>query len=81
MEHRLVLEEHLRATDPESPFLISVYGVLYLRPEFHVHHIDGDKTNNVVSNLMAVTPDEHRRIHKREMAAARRSGRDPSSTD
>lgn len=28
-----------------------------------VHHIDGDRTNNKVSNLVPLTVDEHRLIH------------------
>ena len=29
-----------------------------------IHHIDGDKTNNDISNLQLVTPLEHKRIHE-----------------
>lgn len=29
----------------------------------HVHHIDFDRTNNVVSNLVVLTPSEHKQIH------------------
>lgn len=33
-------------------------------PDGHqIHHIDGDKLNNDPSNLLAVTPTEHKRIH------------------
>lgn len=28
-----------------------------------VHHIDGDYTNNALSNLEALTPEQHRRVH------------------
>lgn len=48
MEHCLVWEEH--------------YGKI---PEgMQIHHIDGDKTNNDISNLQLVTPLEHKRIHE-----------------
>lgn len=30
----------------------------------HVHHLDGDKTNNDPSNLVVVTCEEHARLHK-----------------
>ena len=46
-EHRLVWEAH--------------YGPL---PDgMLIHHKDGDKTNNAIENLMAVTPKDHRRYH------------------
>ena len=46
-EHRLVWEAH--------------YGPL---PDgMQIHHKDGDKTNNAIENLMAVTPKDHRRYH------------------
>lgn len=32
---------------------------------WHVHHIDCDRTNNAMSNLIAVPADLHREIHKR----------------
>lgn len=66
MEHRLVLETHLRATDPGSPYLVEVDGVLYLRPEIEVHHRDHDKANNVVENLQPLTKQEHARLHQAE---------------
>lgn len=30
---------------------------------FHVHHIDGDRSNNALENLRAVSFAEHRRLH------------------
>jgi hypothetical protein len=63
MEHRLVLEEHLRLHEPESPLLTVVDGTLYLRPDVEVHHRDGDKQNNIVGNLEALTCAEHSRLH------------------
>ena len=29
-----------------------------------IHHLDGDKTNNNPSNLIALTPNDHSRLHK-----------------
>ena len=64
MEHRLVLEDHLRQHDPTSPYLIDVNGVLYLRPEIEVHHINGVKDDNRVANLEPMTKADHARHHQ-----------------
>jgi hypothetical protein len=63
LQHRLVMEEHLRATDPASPFLVRLGEQLYLSPAFLVHHKDEDKANNRIENLQCVTPEEHQRLH------------------
>lgn len=31
---------------------------------YHIHHLDGDKTNNNVKNLVCVSPKEHFEIHR-----------------
>lgn len=31
---------------------------------FHIHHLDGDKSNNDISNLAMVSPKAHANIHK-----------------
>ena len=48
MQHRLVMEQHLGR---------------YLEDTEEVHHIDGNKKNNLISNLQLLTKTEHRRIH------------------
>jgi len=63
-EHRLVVERHLRKTDPASQYLIEVDGVLYLRPEIQIHHMDGVKDHNSVGNLHPMTVSEHTRWHQ-----------------
>lgn len=50
-EHRAVMEKHL--------------GRKLSRDE-HVHHIDGDRTNNDISNLVVLTRGEHSKIHREE---------------
>jgi len=62
-EHRLVMEQHLRVTEPRSAYLIQLGGQLYLRPEFIVHHMDEIKDNNVIENLQPMTRPEHKRWH------------------
>jgi hypothetical protein len=62
-EHRLKMEEKMRAVVPDHPFLIEISGVKYLRPEIDVHHINHVKTDNGVKNLLACTKSAHRSIH------------------
>jgi len=63
MEHRLILEENLRTEVPDHPFLIEIEGVKYLRQEIDVHHIDEDKSNNMLYNLIALTRTAHQIVH------------------
>jgi len=35
----------------------------YVPKGYIIHHIDGNKTNNAISNLMLMTPEEHTRHH------------------
>lgn len=51
MEHRLVLEQSLGR---------------YIEPYEEVHHIDCNKFNNSLDNLMLVSKEEHRRIHLKD---------------
>lgn len=63
MEHRLVLEAHLREHDPESRYLVEVDGVTYLRREIEVHHMNGVKDDNRLENLQPMTKSEHAKHH------------------
>lgn len=51
MEHRLVMEQSIGR---------------YLDKNEEVHHIDYNKMNNDISNLLLVTKTEHRRIHLKD---------------
>jgi len=50
-EHRLVMERHLGR---------------YIFPDEHVHHIDGNKTNNDIKNLQLLSINEHMKLHGAE---------------
>lgn len=65
LEHRLVMEEWLIKRRPRSKFLIRVFGKPYLSPAYEVHHRDGNRQNNELSNLQCLTPSEHQRLHAR----------------
>ena len=34
-----------------------------------IHHVDGDVTNNLLSNLMLVSANEHKRLHNKKVRA------------
>lgn len=61
-EHRLVAEKYL--LNDENSIIID--GKRYLKKNYDVHHIDHNKLNNDVSNLVVVTRKEHAHIHARE---------------
>jgi hypothetical protein len=48
MEHRLVMEDFLGR---------------YLEPDEKIHHIDGDKKNNLLENLQLMSLEDHTSLH------------------
>ncbi len=50
-----------------------------LAPTEQVHHVDGNKQNNVPDNLEVVTPAEHRATHRRHARGLRLPG-EPNPT-
>lgn len=62
LEHRLMMEQMLRRDDPGSEFLLDGY----LHPDCHVHHINGDRGNNVECNLQPLWPSDHQKLQKGE---------------
>jgi hypothetical protein len=45
-----------------------------LRRDEHVHHINGDPSDNRVENLRVLSAGDHSRLHARERALGKRSG-------
>ena len=58
-EHRLVAEEYLLNEQNK----INIDGKDYLSPDYHVHHIDFDRTNNDVDNLYVLPNSLHVKFH------------------
>lgn len=55
-------EKRFRITQHEALFML-----FYDRPITdgkEIHHIDGNKQNNAIDNLIELTPTQHQRIHK-----------------
>jgi len=56
-KHRIVMEQHLGRKLSSNEI---------------VHHIDGNKTNNDISNLVLVTRAEHVNIHRKQLLESRK---------
>lgn len=69
MEHRKTKKGYLRfATDSEGKtrFEHSIVWELHngkIPLGMQIHHIDFNKTNNLIENLQLVTPTDHKRLH------------------
>lgn len=58
-EHRIIAEKYL--LNEENSIIIN--GQKYLSPEYDVHHINFDKLDNRVENLIVLTRSEHQKLH------------------
>lgn len=63
--HRHVVLQAMLNECPDHPFIVTVDGKKALNREIDVHHIDRQRANNELSNLLAVTKDAHAQIHHR----------------
>lgn len=70
LQHRLVVEQHLAETNPESKCLIKLGDNLYLSPELIVHHKNFEKDDNRLDNLQIMTAGAHQRLHNQLRQAA-----------
>jgi len=51
LEHRIVMEKWLRENKPNSKYLVEINNIKYLKKKAVVHHKNGIKDDNTVSNL------------------------------
>lgn len=65
-EHRQVVLEAMLIEAPNHPFVVEVAGKKTLDASVEVHHIDRDRSNNALWNLLAVTKEAHAQIHHRK---------------
>lgn len=63
-EHRLIAERYLLNEENS----IEINGKRYLKEEYAVHHLDGNKQNNVLENLQVISKQEHSKLHSLERA-------------
>ena len=63
LKHRLVVETNYHLFEPK--FFCSINGYVALKNNYEVHHIDGNHSNNEVSNLQVLTKSEHRSEHNK----------------
>jgi hypothetical protein len=69
MQHSLTPKGYLRYRKDASGKLRMEHNVIWemhhgpIPAGMQIHHIDFNKTNNVIENLQCVTPLEHKRLH------------------
>lgn len=74
-QHRLVIEEN--ADNFPDNFFVIIDGKKYLKQEYSVHHINGNKTDNRIENLQICTKAEHTTLHnsQKEILRDEKTGR------
>ena len=64
-KHRLIVEQNYKQFDIK--YFEEINGRIVLKKSSHVHHIDGNHSNNDINNLMPLTRAEHRKIHNEKL--------------
>lgn len=62
-KHRLIVEEN--AENYDSKYFVEINGKKYLKPIVEVHHINENKKDNRIENLMPLTKEEHISLHNK----------------
>ena len=70
-QHRLVIERNFNKFD--SKYFMQLGGKFYLKPEYSVHHINENKTDNRLENLQIISKSEHTSLHNKEKELVRDS--------
>lgn len=60
-QHRLVIERNYNLFNPD--YFENINGWIVLKEGYDVHHIDENKTNNLLNNLEILTRSEHTLLH------------------
>lgn len=63
---RFALYKHKRRKIITGHKLVALAFIPNQENKSEIHHIDGNPSNNAVDNLMLVTPEEHKALHKEE---------------
>lgn len=72
LQHRIIAEKYL-LNDENS---VSINGKRYLKEDYVVHHIDFDRQNNRVENLMVMSKEDHRKLHGKLRHRTLQKGKD-----
>lgn len=67
-EHRLIAEKYIMTNEQA----VCINDKLYLNPKLDVHHINGDKLDNRVENLIIMTRSEHCKVHAKTRSHKRK---------
>ena len=61
----MIFDPKQKRVVPYSRYLMEQHLGRTLSPDEEVHHVDFDKTNDVLENLIVLTKEEHLKIHRK----------------